>query len=377
MIVPLQTIAFRTYWTGDNDLTNFLSANFQKTQEPEYNSQYCASKCSIMAPNHGLRLPRTRKVRRKLCLIYIATGLANGQTCPNWSSAFDRVTDGSVLTALRAIQRAGWKNQIDASGGAQSALQVGQATLTELNQRLVNDQAAIKGLSAGAAPRPAPADCSDHTALGAARCDYYQTEQQVLAMQGTLEITQCYAMRPSATKDRLADVPSISTASLAPTRQGVGPRGESPVEIQPGKEVLNQIQGSNPFKGDRLTSSSAISENPSKWTDPFSSGIKQTEAGRSARSVKFENQQPIIINIEIRDGATGASSCDTNDYILERRLAPQQSVVVTCGERIGFCYRWKDSTEERYGNWMGRTCVGNNGKAGPWDNPLNQVTVAP
>ncbi len=129
-----------------------------------------------------------------LIIFALRATLAPCQSCPNWSARFDGITDQAVLSALRVNQQAGWNVMIDASGGPLVTLKSGQYTLAILNQRLPNNLSIIRSLSAsGQVGRISASDCSETGPLSAAKCDYYQTQQQILAIQGTIDIVGCYA----------------------------------------------------------------------------------------------------------------------------------------------------------------------------------------
>lgn len=78
--------------------------------------------------------------------------------------------------------------------------------------------------------------------------------------------------------------------------------------------------------------------------------------------LRLTNRYSFPISAEIRDGnatSTGAS-CETNEFIVQRTFDPGASLVLDCGGRDGYCYRWKRArgTDDFPPNWSGVSCGG-------------------
>jgi hypothetical protein len=117
----------------------------------------------------------------------------SGLTCPNWSSKFNQIQEPQVLQQLRSQSQSGFANQITQSGGPQNAISVGQQTRQQLQEEFAKTQTIIAAISAGPSALVTVAECvSPGSALQAARCQAFEIQDQLLAVDGVIDIaSQC------------------------------------------------------------------------------------------------------------------------------------------------------------------------------------------
>ena len=65
------------------------------------------------------------------------------------------------------------------------------------------------------------------------------------------------------------------------------------------------------------------------------------------------------IEVEIRTGETGATSCSENSPVTTRKLQSGESFTLTCSGQVGYCYRKRlYQIEGWHDDWYGFTCGG-------------------
>lgn len=131
-----------------------------------------------------------------------------GQSCPDWSAKFDQITDPAVRQGLVQQRQAGWAS----AGNPQQVIASLNDLRSQASAKLAADQTIMSQIGVGAQSQPSQADCAGTSALSAARCDYYQMSQAMLAADGSLEIYQCLAGRTGAISFSSAQTSGVTQA---------------------------------------------------------------------------------------------------------------------------------------------------------------------
>jgi hypothetical protein len=116
---------------------------------------------------------------------------AAAQSCPNWSPKFDQITNKEVLAALRSTD---WDAGIEQAGGPEAAIALFKATLKDARQhKEIAAQAAEDTASSTHVIFDATWDqCKSNLGANmAAKCEYLNMSELIMAMEGSIEIAQC------------------------------------------------------------------------------------------------------------------------------------------------------------------------------------------
>jgi hypothetical protein len=131
---------------------------------------------------------------RSLLSLTIFTCFASAQTCPNWSSKFDKISNPEVIKKLKAMPD--WDTVVAQSGGAAQIIAAFTANLKTAKDQRARTVTIIKQLYSG------PGDPMDfHVtyaacqkasgALMAAQCEYLNMTDLILTSEGSIDLAQC------------------------------------------------------------------------------------------------------------------------------------------------------------------------------------------
>ncbi len=133
---------------------------------------------------------------RALCLGFGLMMLINAgafaQSCPNWSSQFDQITNPEVKSRL---QQTDWDAAIQQGGGADAVIASFETLLQ--NARIQRDNAAQAVEQLAASPDAARFDATwgqcrqGGNALLAEKCQYLNMRELMLVAKGSIELAQC------------------------------------------------------------------------------------------------------------------------------------------------------------------------------------------
>jgi hypothetical protein len=127
-----------------------------------------------------------------LCLMVAAT-LSTAQQCPNWSAAFDRITNQEVIAKLRATN---WDKAIADAGGPEQIIASLKVTRKDAQQRLENADRAAEATKANAGPVRYDATWAQCTSGNgganlAAKCEHLNMTEMILTLDGSIELVKC------------------------------------------------------------------------------------------------------------------------------------------------------------------------------------------
>jgi hypothetical protein len=117
-----------------------------------------------------------------------------GQSCPDWSPKFDKVTNPEAKAKLEAMTN--WDQIVAQSGGAATIIVTFQSNLKDAKTQRDNAMDVIKKISSG------PGDPMDFTvswdqckeptsALMAAQCEYKNMTGLIASLEGFIDLAQC------------------------------------------------------------------------------------------------------------------------------------------------------------------------------------------
>lgn len=232
-----------------------------------------------------------------------------GQNCPDWSAKFDQITDPTVRQGLVQLRQTGWAS----AGSLQQAIASLNDLRSQARAKLAADQTIMSQIGVGVQSQPSQADCSGTSALSAARCDYYQMGQALLAAEGSLEIYQCMAGRTGA-----ASLNSPQTSGAQPCGGGAaGPRSHEAyggkVYVRPGcwhyanddwKKVpgatgwITVCDGSVPDMSSRLPSCEGSLQNSNGSLSSMNSSLSSAAQLISLLTSRVESTTPLPSEVQ-------------------------------------------------------------------------------
>jgi hypothetical protein len=236
----------------------------------------------------------------------------NPSSCPDWSPLFNQIKGSAMLQTLQSERAAGWPQLASALSNPGPTFAQGNQIIAMAQSRIQSDRQGLQQLSSGNVGPVNDRICSSNSGSAslALACDLQESQDLILATEGTLQLIQCRTgFNGAIGTGGLASVPG-TTSSNAKTSDLLG------ALLKPSNSVPLASQSDFQNFENKIANSAVVGD---------AAGTEQADASANASQLASGDKSSDPMNAEV-DSILSASGNSDNSQAGSVAVNPESQV---------------------------------------------------